>query len=75
MRRIFMKFYIQKLKDSRTRFSAFYSYYRQKIKLNYFPTRVFIESTKICNLKCQICPQSDDLKTPAGFNDSQRIRR
>lgn len=64
-----MKFFIQKLKDSRTRFNAFYGYYRRRTKLTYFPPTVFIEPTNICNFKCLICPQSNGLNAPQGFMD------
>lgn len=64
-----MKFNIQKLKDSQTRFRTSYGYYGCRIKLSYFPPTVFIEPTNICNFKCLICPQSDGLKSPKGYMD------
>jgi radical SAM protein with 4Fe4S-binding SPASM domain len=57
------------MRDIQARFKSLYGYYCFKIKLNYFPSKVFIEPTNVCNFKCKICPQSTNLKIPKGFMD------
>ncbi|MFH1722493.1 MAG: SPASM domain-containing protein [Candidatus Altiarchaeota archaeon] len=48
-----------------------YLYYKLKrTKLPYYPDRLYIEATNICNLKCPMCPTGrGDMKRPEGFMD------
>src|SRR6186713_1384654 len=40
-----------------------------KTRLGYYPLRLWIEPTNSCNLKCPLCPQSEDDWQTRGYLD------
>lgn len=46
---------------------VFLGYKRRKTRLSYFPVRLWVEATSICNLHCVMCPNKDLKKEEKGF--------
>ncbi len=45
----------------------FWAYRTRKTRLPYYPLRLWIEPTNLCNLRCPLCPQSEDDWQKRGF--------
>src|SRR5262249_51803619 len=48
---------------------VFWAFRRGKTRLDYYPLRLWIEPTNACNLKCPLCPQSEDDWQARGYLD------
>lgn len=48
-------------------FRIYLNYIRRNKILSYKPTRLWIEPTNVCNLKCRLCPNKDIPKEQKGF--------
>jgi radical SAM protein with 4Fe4S-binding SPASM domain len=55
--------------------SIFWSYKRKRTRLTYLPTRLWIEPTSVCNLRCVMCPNKDLTKAQKGFMDFALFRK
>ena len=44
-----------------------WAFHRRKIRCSYFPIRLWIESTNLCNLKCPMCPNDSIEPEKKGF--------
>lgn len=44
----------------------FFDYKFKRLKGRVLPLRIWLEPTNVCNLKCPVCPQSTDKKSPRG---------
>ncbi|MGM0365719.1 MAG: radical SAM/SPASM domain-containing protein [Actinomycetota bacterium] len=53
---------------------AYLSYIKRTKKPGYFPLRVWVEVTNICNLKCPICPNKDIPQEEKGLMDFSLYR-
>ncbi|MFC1849673.1 radical SAM/SPASM domain-containing protein [candidate division CSSED10-310 bacterium] len=50
-------------------------YLNRRVRGRVLPVRLWLEPTNKCNLRCPICPQSADNKTPRGFMDKALFRK
>jgi len=55
--------------------SIFWNYKRKRTRLPYLPTRLWIEPTSVCNLRCVMCPNKDLPKAQKGFMDFALFRK
>ncbi|MHA1543146.1 MAG: radical SAM protein, partial [Candidatus Hodarchaeales archaeon] len=52
-----------------------WAFNRRKTRLSYFPVRLWIESTNICNLNCPLCPNDSIVAEKKGFMDLDLFKR
>lgn len=50
-------------------FRIYLNYIRRNSILSYKPTKLWIETTNVCNLRCRLCPNKDIPKEQKGFMD------
>ncbi|MGB3345695.1 MAG: radical SAM/SPASM domain-containing protein [Candidatus Humimicrobiia bacterium] len=50
-------------------FRIYLNYIRRNSTLSYKPTKLWIETTNVCNLRCRLCPNKDIPKEQKGFMD------
>ena len=50
-------------------FRIYLNYIRRNSTLSYKPTKLWIEATNVCNLRCRLCPNKDIPKEQKGFMD------
>ena len=55
--------------------AIFWNYKRKRTRLPYLPTRLWIEPTSVCNLRCVMCPNKDLTKAQKGFMDFGLFRK
>ena len=55
--------------------SIFWNYKRKRTRLPYLPTRLWIEPTSVCNLRCVMCPNKELTKEQKGFMDFALFRK
>jgi radical SAM protein with 4Fe4S-binding SPASM domain len=55
--------------------AIFWNYKRKRIRLPYLPTRLWIEPTSVCNLRCVMCPNKELTKAQKGFMDFGLFRK
>lgn len=51
------------------------SYKKQRLKCTYFPIRLWIEPTSMCNLKCSLCPNKDMSGNQKGLMDFELFKK
>ena len=55
--------------------AIFWNYKRKRTRLPYLPTRLWVEPTSVCNLRCVMCPNKDLSKDQKGFMDFALFRK
>ena len=56
-------------------FRIFWAFNRRKIRLSYFPIRIWVESTNLCNLNCPMCPNDSIDPAKKGFMDFDLFKK
>lgn len=57
------------MSNLKTLIRVFWAFQRRKIRLSYYPIRIWIESTNLCNLNCPMCPNDSIAPEKKGFMD------
>jgi MoaA/NifB/PqqE/SkfB family radical SAM enzyme len=66
---------MQKTKKLRRIAQIFWAFRTGKTRLDYYPLRLWIEPTNACNLRCPLCPQSEDDWQPRGYLEPELFRK
>jgi len=66
---------MNKIKHIKNLTQILWNYKKNKVTLNALPTRLWIESTNVCNLKCIMCPNKDFPQSSKGFMDFSLFKK